>query len=181
MLEKEVVFLDFSNIDLDIFIPELDARRSALNMSYQNVADACGVSQTTIIRIFKRQTEPTLAMLQKIATAVRLEPKREEIILAGYTQEDYIRYLQKSLEATKEEHAVRMAQQEAHYNMLLAEKNRWIKYLFTAVILVAGFLVAWLIIDVTHPTVGWIQREVAYNEADGLRAIVMGVKDLWNP
>lgn len=170
--------MDFSNIKLDIFIPELDARRGALNMSYQNVADACGVSQTTVIRIFKRQTEPTVAMLQKIAAAVKFEPRREEIVLTGYTQEDYISFLRKSLEAAKEEYTVRAAQQEAHYNMLLAEKNRWIKYLFVAVILVAGFLVGWLIIDVTHPTVGWIQREVAaYRSADNLKQIFLSVRD----
>lgn len=168
--------MDFSNIDMDIFIPELDARRGALNMSYQRVADACDVSQTTVIRIFKRQTEPTIAMLQKICAAVQYEPRREEIILTGYTQEDYIRYLQKSLEAAKEENSARIAQQEAHYNALLTEKNRWIKYLAAAVILFCSFLIGWLIIDVTHPTVGWIQREAARQSSDDLGNAFMAIK-----
>lgn len=166
--------MDFSNLDLDVFIPELDAKRGAMNMSYQNVADSCGLSQTTIIRIFKRQAEPTVATLQKIAAAVKYEPRREELILTGYTQEDYIKFLQKSLEAAKEEHAVRSAQQEAHYNMLLAEKNRWIRYLFVAVILVSAFLVGWLIIDVTHPDVGWIQRQAAYS-GSGLQNMLSAI------
>ena len=172
--------MDFSNIDLDILLPELDARRSAQNLSYQNVADACQVSQTTIIRIFKRQTEPTVPMLQKIAAVVKLEQRKEEIVLTGYTQEDYIRFLQRSLEAAKEEYNTRHAQEEARYNMLLAEKNRWIRYLFFTVILVAGFLVTWLIIDVTHPHIGWIQRETAYYNGAGLRDVMMQVWDWWN-
>lgn len=171
--------MDFANIDLDILLPELDARRDTQNISYQKVADACQVSQTTIIRIFKRQTEPSVAMLQKIAAAVKYEPRREEIILTGYTQEDYIQFLQRTLEAQKEEHNLRTAQQEAHYNMLLAEKNRWIRYLFLAVILVAGFLVGWLIIDVTHPHIGWIQRDVAYYGAEGLSSVFLAVRDFF--
>ena len=158
--------MDFSNIDVNILLSELDGRRTSLNMSYQNIADACNVSQATIIRIFKRQTEPTMAMLQKISAAVKYEPKREEIVLTGYTQEDYIRFLQRSLEYEKEEQNIRIAQQEAHYNMLLNQKTRTIQYLAIVLGIVAVFLVAWLIIDVTHPTVGWIQRDVAYRGAE---------------
>lgn len=166
MLEIGVILLDFSNIDVDILISELDGRRTAQNLSYQNIADKCNVSQTTIIRTFKRQTEPTMAMLQKIAIAVNYTPKREEIILTGYTQEAYIQYLQKSLEYEKEEQAVRIAQQEAHYNMLLNQKNRTIAYLSGILFLFAVAFIAWLIIDVTHPEVGWFQREVAYRSND---------------
>lgn len=169
--------MDFSNIDLDILIPEMDAHREAQKISYQKVADACQVSQATIIRIFKRQNDPTVAMLQKISAAIKYEARREEIILTGYTQDDYIQFLQRTLEAQKEEHTVRMAQQEAHYNMLLAEKNRWIRYLFITVILVAGFLVGWLIVDVTHPDIGWIQRDVAYYGAEGVNSLLLAVRN----
>lgn len=43
--------MDFSTINLDALVPKLEARRVSLNLSYQNVADACNVSQSTIIRI----------------------------------------------------------------------------------------------------------------------------------
>lgn len=169
--------MDFSNINLDVFIPELDARRGAANMSYQNVADACGVSQTTIIRIFKRQTEPTVAMLQKMASAVKYEPRRDEIILTGYTQEDYIKFLQKSLEAAKEEHAMRSAQQEAHYNMLFAEKNRWIRILAILVGILGVGVVTILLIDILNPTIGWIRRDVVYSTGNGLQAVLSALRE----
>ena len=54
--------MDFSTINLDALVPKLEARRVALNLSYQNVADACNVSQSTIIRIFKRQADPSIVV-----------------------------------------------------------------------------------------------------------------------
>lgn len=56
--------MDFSTIDLDALIPKLEDRRISLNLSYQNVADACNVSQSTIIRIFKRQADPSIVVLR---------------------------------------------------------------------------------------------------------------------
>lgn len=168
--------MDLSKMDASELLATLDGRRIAQSMSYQNVADACDVSQTTIIRIFKGQTEPTFAMLQKIAVAVKYEPSREPITLSGFTQEDYIRYLQQTVEAEKEEQTVKLAQQEAHYNMLLNQKTRTIMYLAAALFLFATGFIAWLIIDVTHPDVGWIQREAAYF-ADGIRNVIQTVAD----
>lgn len=55
--------MDFSTINLDALVPKLEARRVSLNLSYQNVADACNVSQSTIIRIFKRQADPSIVVL----------------------------------------------------------------------------------------------------------------------
>lgn len=169
--------MDFSNMDIAVFLAELDGKRISLNMSYQNIADACDVSQTTIIRIFKGQSEPSFAMLQKIAVAVKYEPKQEPITLTGFTQEDYIRYLQQTVEAEKAEQITRLAQQEAHYNMLLNQKNRTIKMVSLALTLLVTFLISWLIIDVTHPTVGWFQREVAYHSASGVSDVFTHIRE----
>lgn len=152
--------MDFSNTDLDILLSELDGLRTSLNLSYQNVADACNVSQATIIRIFKRQTEPTMAMLQKIAAAVKYQQKQEPVVLTGYTQDDYIKFIQQSILHEKAESAARIAQQEAHYNMLLNQKTRTITWLAFVLFLFAAGFITWLIIDVTHPDIGWIQRSV---------------------
>ena len=153
--------MDLSNVNIDALIAALDGQRLSLKMSYQAVADACGVSQSTIIRIFKKQSEPTMAMLQQIAHAVKYEPSHEPIILEDYTKDAYIDYLRKSLEEEKLEGMVRLAQQEAHYNMLLTQKARTVTTLSVALVLASIFLVGWLIIDIMHPTMGWIQRELA--------------------
>lgn len=168
--------MDLSQMDVSELLATLDGQRIALNLSYQNIADACDVSQTTIIRIFKGQTEPTFAMLQKIAVAVKYEPKQEPIALSGFTQEDYIRYLQQTVEAEKAEQREKLAQQEAHYNMLLNQKNRTIKYLSAVLLLFALGFIGWLIVDVTHPHIGWIQREAAYF-SEGMRNMIRAVTD----
>lgn len=62
---------------MDIFdnvpdvLGELDALREARGMSYQNLADACGISKSTVGRILNGQSEPTIQQLQMIAAAVQ--------------------------------------------------------------------------------------------------------------
>ena len=146
-------------------IQELDALRVSQNLSYQNVADACNVSQATIFRAFKRQTEPTLELLQKIASAVGYEPAREPLVLQDYTQDAYVEFLQRTIAAEKEEHRLREARAEARHNMLINQKNRTIKYLSGILFIFAMGFITWLIVDITHPTVGWFQRELAYHSS----------------
>ena len=106
--------MDFSTIDLDALIPKLEARRVSLNLSYQNVADACDVSQSTIIRIFKRQADPSIVVLKSILAAVKYD-----IVSPPLPDEDSenerIRYLKKSIEFEREDKIVRLAQQEAQF------------------------------------------------------------------
>ena len=154
--------MNLTNINPEQLIEELDALRIAQNLSYQNVADACQVSQSTVIRAFKHQTEPTLDLLQKIAATVGYEPHREPLVLAGYTQDAYAEFLQRSLVAEREEHGLREARAEARHNMLMKQKNRTITYLSAILFLFAIGFISWLIVDVTHPEIGWFQREVAY-------------------
>lgn len=154
--------MDLANISPGQLLQELDALRIAQNLSYQNVADACNVSQATVIRAFKHQTEPTLDLLQKIAAAVGYEPYREPLVLQGYTQDDYVKFLQQSLVAEKEENRLREARAEARHNMLINQKSRTIRYLSAILFLFAVGFISWLIIDVTHPDIGWFQREAAY-------------------
>ena len=154
--------MNLAKIDQDQLLEELDALRIAQNLSYQNVADACNVSQSTVIRAFKHQTEPTLDLLQKIAATVGYEPHREPLVLQGYTQDAYVEFLQQSIAVEKEEHQLREARAEARHNMLINQKNRTIGYLSAILFIFALGFISWLIIDVTHPDIGWFQREAAY-------------------
>ena len=43
--------------------------------------------------------------------------------------------------------------------MLMNQKHRTIKYLTVILFLFAAGFISWLIIDVTHPDIGWFQRE----------------------
>lgn len=173
--------MNLAKIDQDQLLEELDALRIAQNLSYQNVADACNVSQSTIIRAFKHQTEPTLDLLQKIAATVGYEPHREPLVLQGYTQDAYVEFLQQSIAAEKEEHQLREARAEARHNMLINQKNRTIAYLAGILFIFALGFISWLIIDVTHPDIGWFQREAAIRStvSETWNSMCAQIKDLF--
>lgn len=158
--------MKLTNVDQDQLLLDLDAQRKVMNMSYQNVADACDVSQATIMRIFKRQTEPTFEMLQKIAAAVHYDAKPAPVLLKGYSQDDYIIYLQQLLQTREDDFKIREAKAEARHNAALNQKTRTIRFLSICLAALAAAFIIWLIIDVTHPTVGWVQRELAYRSSD---------------
>ena len=153
--------MDLSNVNIEALIASLDGQRIAMKMSYQAVADACGVSQATVMRALKGQNSPTMELLQKIAHAVKYEPSHEPVMLEDFTKDAYIAYLRSLLSEKKREQTTHVAQLQAHYNMLLAQKTRTITILSAALVLVSIVLVGWLIMEIIHPTQGWIQREVA--------------------
>lgn len=159
--------MDLSNVNIEALIVALDGQRISMKMSYQAVADACGVSQATIMRALKGQSAPTMELLQQIANAVKYEPNHDPVILEDYTKDAYIDFLRKSLEEEKRDTRTHLAQLEAHYNLLLAQKSRTITVLSIVLVLVSVFLVGWLIVDIMHPSLGWIQRDLAYHSRSG--------------
>lgn len=140
---------------------ELETMRAARGMSYQAVADACGVSKATIHRTLSGATEPTMQLLQSIAAAVQWKPTDAPSPPIDPTRESYAAYLVSELEHRDAEHDRRVQQLHAHYNMLRRQDRRTILWLSICLTAVVAFLVLWLIIDVTHPTVGWVRREVS--------------------
>ena len=140
--------MKITNVDQNQLLLDLDAQRKVMNLSYQNVADACEVSQATIMRIFKRQTEPTFEMLQKIAAAVHYDAKPAPVMLEGYTKEEYISYLQKLIERREEDFKIREAKAEARHNAAINQKTRTIRILSIAIVMLAGGFILWLIMDI---------------------------------
>ena len=149
--------MDFASADVESLLSELDDRRQSLHLSYQNLADSCGVSQATVIRIFRRQTEPNIPMLQKLAAAVKYMPREEPLVPESYSQSGYIQFLQESIAREKTAHELRLRQQEANYNLLLQHERRTVKTVSLILLLLVLAFICWLIIDVTHPEIGWIQ------------------------
>lgn len=154
--------MDFRSIDIPIFVDELNAQRQAIGKSYQAVADDCGVSQATIIRTLKHEVSPTMELLQNIAASVHYEQQPEKSILLDGTQEAYIAYLQQQLRIQRKEFESRVLETRVHFNGLLVHERRNNKILSAILALMVAAFIAWLIIDVTHPTVGWFQRDLAY-------------------
>lgn len=156
--------MDF-DLEPAALVAELDAMRASRGLSYQAVADACGVSKATIYRTLTGATEPTMQLLRSIAAAVQWTPKREPPALSDYSKDDYISYLTALRAQDEAEHELRVQQLHAHYNRLRAEDRRTIRWLSISLALVLVFLIGWLIIDVTHPTVGWVQRDFSLRAA----------------
>lgn len=166
--------------DVSAFMDELDALREAKGLSYQAVADACNVSKATVYRALRGATEPTAQLVQQIAAVVQYKPQQYDIAPKDFTQESYIAYLQETIRRQSDENDRRVRQLQAHYNMLRNQDRRIIRILaLTLAMLVAAFII-WLIIDVTHPTIGWFQREIAYR-SDTMINITDFLKDkIWS-
>ena len=152
--------MKITNVDQNQLLLDLDDQRKAMKLSYQNVADACEVSQATIMRVFKRQSEPTFELLQKIAAAVHYDAKPAPVMLEGYTKEEYISYLKELIERREDDYKIREAKAEARHNMVINQKTRTIRYLTVAVVFLALGFVAWLIMDILHPSLGWFNRQL---------------------
>ena len=151
--------MDVAAIKVEKIIEELNRQRDERGLSYQTVADACEVSQTTIIRIFKGETEPTVTMLQSIAAAVQYVPEEpEQLPPRGCSNEQYTEYLSAELSRREGEHRRHIMQLQAHYNALNRQNRRVILILGLAITVLVIFLVGWLIFDIMHPNIGWIQR-----------------------
>lgn len=140
--------MKLTNVDQSQLLLDLDAQRKAMNLSYQFVADACEVSQATIIRVLKNQSEPTFDLLQKIAAAVHYDAKPAPVMLEGYTKEEYISYLQKLIERREEDYKIREAKAEARHNAAVNQKTRTIRMLSLAIALLASSFILWLIMDI---------------------------------
>lgn len=141
------------------YVAELDAKRTAMGMSYQDVADSCDVSKATVYRALTGKTEPTMQLLNNIAAAVQYREPREEILPDTLTQEAYITYL-KALVRQKEEALENRAQQlHAHYNKQLRQARRARNGLIIVIALLGALIISLFLYDFMHLDRGWIQAD----------------------
>lgn len=152
--------MDFSTIDLDALIPKLEDRRVSLNLSYQNVADACNVSQSTIIRIFKRQADPSIVVLRSILAAVKYDIVTPPMPDEG-SENEQIEYLKKSIEFEREDKIVRLAQQEAQFMRQHNEDRRLVRICSIICIILVLFVCFFFGYDIANLDRGWIQARSA--------------------
>lgn len=146
------------NEDVSALLMALDAKRVSCGMSYQSVADACNVSKPTIYRTLTGVTEPSMQLLQAIAAAVQYKPVAPVVLPEECTQEAYTAYLKELLQRQREDNDRHIRQLQAHYNMLHRQDRRTIVVLGAILGMLVAAFILWLIIDVTHPNIGWFQR-----------------------
>lgn len=149
--------MDISTSTNDILM-ELDGQRIARGLSYQDLADACGVSKSTIHRTLTGTTEPTMQLIQSIAAAVQYKPATPVMVPDEYTQEAYIACLKEIIQRRDAENDRRIRQLQAHYNMLHRQDRRTIVVLGGILGIIVLFICALFAYDFAHLDRGWIQE-----------------------
>lgn len=146
-------------MDIADLLVELDTLRIARGMSYQAVADACGVSKATIYRALTGVTEPTAQLVQRMAAAVQYNPESAaQLPPPDHSPEEYVDYLRATIARQTEEYNRHVTQLQTHYSMLHRQDRRTILFLSIGVTVLVIFLIFWLVLDILHPEIGWITR-----------------------
>lgn len=146
-------------MDIADLLVKLDTLRIARGMSYQTVADACGVSKATIYRALTGVTEPTAQLVQRMEAAVQYNPESAaQLPPPNHSPEEYVDYLRATIARQTEEYNRHITQLQTHYSMLHRQDRRTILFLSIGVTVLVIFLIFWLVLDILRPGIGWIKR-----------------------
>lgn len=154
-------------MDVNAIIDGILECKEETGMTMQQIADRANQPKSTVTRILRKETpNPSIKTLADIAIAVGYETDPiKPAILKDNTKDAYITYLQEALLAEKAACKAAVAEQKALRHQVVAEKNRTIAYLSIALILSLFLLIGWLIMELLHPSAGWIRFETAQYDA----------------
>lgn len=141
-------------MDLKDRIERINATRREYGLTMQQLADMCEISASTISRTLAGKTEPTDFTINAMEGALGItdNPVGDPIMERVASDPILERYLNMQ--------EMRIVRLRAHYNMLLAEKNRWIMLLFVLSLILVMFICYILVLDVLHPDIGWIRQQL---------------------
>ncbi|MGN1026196.1 MAG: multiprotein-bridging factor 1 family protein [Faecousia sp.] len=128
--------------------------RQEQGLSIQQLADMCQLSASTVSRTLSGKTEPTEYTIKVMEDALGITDKPIGDSIMDRVSNDPI------LERYLNMQEVRINRLRAHYNMLLAEKTRWINMLFVLSLILVSFICFILVMDVLHPDIGWIRKQL---------------------
>ena len=146
-------------MDVSAIIDGILECKEESGMTFQQIADRADVPKSTVTRVLRKETpNPSMKTLADIAVAVgyEIEPLHPAT-LKDSSKDAYITFLQESLEFERADKKAQIAEQKALRHQVVAEKNRTIFHLSIALIMMNAFLIGWLILEILHPTAGWIQ------------------------
>lgn len=143
-------------MDLSERITALKTEKKKQNLSIQQMADMSGLSAATVSRTLSEKTEPSIYTLSALENALGLglDPPPGENPLEQHIGDDPLLKYYFTLQES------RIERLRAHYNMLLAEKNRWLKFLLVITLLLVCFICFMLVYDVLHLETGYIKYDV---------------------
>lgn len=170
--------MNFDSINIAELIEQLDDRRQALNMSYQNVADVCDVSQKTIMRFFKHESDPSLTLVKNVVAALQYETASAPVPPGDPAKDDYIKYLRELVDFERKDKRIRLDWQEARLNRLRNENRRVIVVLGGIVLILVVFICGVFAYDIANPDIGWFRE---YMEARTMaESVLIAIRDWWN-
>ena len=141
-------------------------KQAEIKMTNQQLSDASNVPKPTIERIKRGDTpNPTIQTVLDLAAAVGYSFSNHPETVAP-VPDDKIKdpmtiHMISIYEKRGMAYEERIKRITAHFNMLLAEKNRWIKFLLCMNLILIVFLVSILIVDILHPDIGWVREQLA--------------------
>ena len=120
-------------------------------LTNQQLADMSQISASTVSRTLAGKTEPEQHTLEAMESAIGItdKPIADPAMPKGNIDQSaqlYINLME-----------MRISRMRAHYNMLLAEKRRWIVTCVAIILILLIVLICSLIFDASHPSIGWIQ------------------------
>lgn len=143
---------------VDQIINGIIERKDILHATNQQIADAANVPKTTVDRILRKETlNPSLQSVVDIATAVGYDfgqTEKEPVVTDDAALQQIIYVYEKRCADLERESRLKTVQT----NMIIAGKDRWIRFLtLLSITFVVGIFTI-LVFDITNPFVGWIQR-----------------------
>lgn len=160
------------------------AKAKEMNLSNQQVADRSGVPKPTVDRIWRRDTQnPSIQTILDLAAAVGYtfsnHPEQIPAAPRGMgIQDPLVQHIISVYEDRGRSYEERIKRNTAHFNGLLQEKNRWLKFSLTLNIILVVFICSILIYDARNLDVGWIREQLAAITGDSLRGVMMAVQ-MW--
>ena len=120
-------------------------------LSVQQLADMSHLSSSTVSRTLSEKTEPTDFTLRSMEESLGITSKQTGDPIEPIIENNPI--LQRYLNMQE----TRILRLRAHYNMLIAEKNRWINMLFILSLCLVIIIIVLLVVDVMRPDAGWVR------------------------
>lgn len=158
-------------------------KQTEIGMTNQQFSDASGVPKATIERIKRGDTtNPTMQTILDMAAAIGYSFSNHPDQPAAIPVEDKIKdpmilHMISVYEKRGTAYEERIKRITAHFNMLLAEKNRWLVFSLTVNIILIVFLVCIMVLDILHPDIGWVREQLAQYAGNPLGEFLLRARE----
>lgn len=144
-------------------IDGINEKIDEIGITRQQLSDASRVPKSTLDRILRGETpNPSMQTILDIAGAVGYtfgnHPEQPEVVPPASVKDPMVSHLIAVYENRGRAYEERIKRITAHFNMLLAEKNRWLKYSLSLNLIFVLFFAIVTIIDVTNTGFGWVRE-----------------------